>query len=112
MSAAPIHVVHVLPAYRQGEPATFFDYGYAQVEMSAALAARGIQVTVLSRFGQAATVQQDGVCYEFVPDRLGERLRFWQVSKPIIKRVRALAPDIVHFHGLHYPFMQRMLSKG
>lgn len=111
MSSQP-HVVHILPAYVPGPPDNFFRYAYSQVELSTALAAKGVQVTVLSRYGEQASLQRDGVQYEFTPDKLPPGMRFWQVSRPVINRAYQLAPDIIHYHGLHYPFMLQQLARG
>ncbi len=72
--------------------------GWAQAV--AAAGGRSVDVSVVQRFSRDAVVRQGGVAYHFVAEGAPEAQvdRLW--APRIVERVVALAPNVVHLHGL------------
>jgi glycosyltransferase involved in cell wall biosynthesis len=72
--------------------------GWAQAV--AAAGGRSVDVSVVQRFSRDAVVRQEGVAYHFVAEGSPEAQvdRLW--APRIVERVVALAPNVVHLHGL------------
>ena len=103
---------------RGGKAVTFVNYPYAAdvdgpeallarypvltlwARAVAAAGGRDVDVSVVQRFSRDAVVREEGVTYHFVaegsPDAEVDRL--W--APRVVERVAALAPDVVHLHGL------------
>jgi glycosyltransferase involved in cell wall biosynthesis len=66
-----------------------------------AAAGRGtVDVSVVQRFSRDAVVREEGVTYHFVAEGPPEAQvdRLW--APRVVERVVALAPDVVHLHGM------------
>ena len=78
-------------------------------DVAAAVAAAGAEVAVVQASHEDAVHAQDDVDYHFVRAPAG--LRPWLADPaPLAAAVGALAPDIVHLHGLDFPRHARALS--
>jgi glycosyltransferase involved in cell wall biosynthesis len=106
-----VHIVFVLPSYKTCNTVDgFWEYGFCQVNQARGLVALGHEVTVISRYSENHDKERDDVKYFFVKDNHSETLRSWQFSEPVIKKLKLVTPDIVHFHGLGCPvFVLRLL---
>ncbi len=71
--------------------------------------AAGGPVAVVQRFERAATFRRGGVDYHFVPDAPVPQPPAWWWSLRVVEAVAALAPSVVHVHGLVYPLQVRLL---
>jgi glycosyltransferase involved in cell wall biosynthesis len=80
-----------------------------------ALAAEGVPVTVVQRFGHALNVMRDGVRFVLVPDGYGPHLNKWQVPLPLHRAARRCCEasgerrTVVHVNSLQFPLQLRAL---
>lgn len=110
LARSDMHIVFIATAYpANSTSADFWDFGICQIHQARALRALGHQVTVLSRSAKNGSTEKDGVTYCFVRDALPSVLRPWQSSAPVLKKLKQINADVVHFHGLTYPiFLMRV----
>lgn len=78
--------------------------GYAE-----ALAAEGVEITVLQRFKYDARLERNGVTYLFHADRFPPKLGRLDIPGRFHRAARQLAPTLVHANGLTFPFQLRAL---
>ena len=84
-------------------PAALLDAYHTLTEWSEAVAGAGATVSVVQRFHSAATVEHNGVPYQFVTDPQTPWLSATDAPKEFIAAVAAQSPDVVHFNGLIFP---------
>lgn len=84
-------------------PNELLDRYFTLTEWSAAVAKAGAEVSVVQRFHTAATIERDGVRYEFVTDKQPPWLSTSGAPPPFIDAVVKEAADIVHVNGLIFP---------
>ena len=77
-----------------------------------ALAAVGVEVTVLQRFGCDARVERNGVTYLFHADGLSPRLGRFEIPWRLHRAAAQLAPAVVHANGLTFPLQVRALRSA
>jgi glycosyltransferase involved in cell wall biosynthesis len=65
-----------------------------------ALQKRGVEVIVVKRFHQNYSIEKNIVPYLFLSDKLGERLKNWQIPFRLFKKINELDADVVHLHHL------------
>lgn len=75
-----------------------------------AVAATGIDVTVVQRLPYPAVRQVDGVSYVFVADAASAMPAVGSVA-PVASAVAAVAPDVVHVNGVVFPRWMRALRR-
>jgi glycosyltransferase involved in cell wall biosynthesis len=87
---------------------------------SEAMQAAGARVTAVQRFRVDATLERNGVTYQFLRDSYPPELRKWQIPKQLHRFareicLRALAGGeqvVVHFNGLLFPLQLKSLRKA
>ena len=84
-------------------PNDLLDRYFTLTEWSTAVAAAGAEVSVVQRFHTAATIERDGIRYEFVTDKLPPWLSTRGAPPPFITAIVKEAPDVVHVNGLIFP---------
>jgi len=84
-------------------PNELLDRYFTLTEWSAAVARAGADVSVVQRFHTAATVERDGVRYEFVADKQPPWLSTRGAPPQFITAIVKDAPDVVHVNGLIFP---------
>ena len=86
------------------------------VETAIALEQSGVEAYVIAAAHEDWSTERNGVHFEFLNDQgalpvdLGAGVHVPRRPKRIIRRVAALAPDVVHVHGLHHPLAVRQLA--
>lgn len=103
-------ILHYDPAYT--EPQTYLARVPIHREIPRALAAFGHQVDVVHFFPTDIDFTEDGVAYRFVaPGRIARPISqvaghllhrdrvLYEPATRAIRRIRALQPDLIHFHG-------------
>lgn len=63
----------------------------------------GLAPQLVQRFPRAATVEFDGVPHHFVPPASSPSAGKLEGCEAVARRVAALAPEVVHFHGFGFP---------
>ena len=95
-------------------PADLLDSYRTLTEWSEAVAAAGAQVLVVQRFHAAASVEHNGVQYQFVTDKHTPWLSTTEAPKEFVAAIAAQfthrslgagGPDVVHFNGLIFPVL-------
>lgn len=103
---------------RRRAPADLLDAWPTLAHAAAAAAARpGVDIAVVQPAHEDATVERDGVHFEFV--RVAEvaavRRRLGPWASPIdgrmLRRIASLRPDVLHQHGLTHPLHARALTR-
>ena len=89
------------PAVRT--PAALLELYRTLTEWSVAVSQSGADVSVVQRFSSAATVERDGITYQFTADKLPPWLSTKDVPQGFIEAIAARAPDVVHINGLIFP---------
>jgi glycosyltransferase involved in cell wall biosynthesis len=84
-------------------PHDLLDRYHTLTEWSLAVAGAGAEVSVVQRFRTAATVERDGIRYEFVNDKDSPWLSTRAAPPPFIDAIVKEAPDVVHVNGLIFP---------
>ena len=84
-------------------PAALLDAYRTLTEWSEAVARAGAEVSVVQRFHTAATVDHNGISYQFVTDKHLPWLSTTDAPKSFIAAVAATSPDLVHVNGLIFP---------
>ncbi|HZS60996.1 MAG TPA: glycosyltransferase family 4 protein [Gemmatimonadaceae bacterium] len=77
-----------------------------------ALAAEGVEITVLQRFDRDARLERNGVTYVFHADGLSPRLGRFEIPWRLHRMARQLAPTLVHANGLTFPLQLRALRSA
>ena len=65
-----------------------------------ALQKQGVDVVVLNRFYKSSCIEENNIQYHFFKDKLGSRLRAWQIPFQYFKMIRDLDADVIHLHHL------------
>ena len=97
-------------------PARLLDAWPTLAAAAAAAAGPGIEIAVVQAASQDATLERDGVRFEFVRAAQGGRLRRrlgpWAspIDRRILDRIASLRPDVLHQHGLTHPLHARALT--
>ena len=84
-------------------PNDVLDRYFTLTEWSAAVTGAGAEVSVVQRFHTAATIERDGVRYEFVADKHPPWLSTRGAPDQFIDAIVKEAADIVHVNGLIFP---------
>ena len=84
-------------------PAALLDLYYTLTGWSAAVARAGAEVSVVQRFHSAATLERDGVRYEFVTDAEKPWLSTTGAPGPFVNAIADANADVVHVNGLIFP---------
>jgi glycosyltransferase involved in cell wall biosynthesis len=82
-------------------------------DVAAACVDAGVDTVVVQAARRDEVLSRAGASVHFVSELLGERLpRRISTSLPVrlMRRVRALRPDAIHFHGFGFPVAARMAS--
>jgi len=98
----PLHVVQ-LSVFRdpaQRAPQALLEGWPSLVDIATAAARGGARVTLIQAASEAARLQRAAVDYEFVP---ASAARPFTAEPALAQRLRELAPDILHLHGLGFP---------
>jgi glycosyltransferase involved in cell wall biosynthesis len=74
--------------------------------------AAGATVSVVQRFHVAATVEHNGIPYQFVTDKQTPWLSTTDAPKEFIAAIAAQSPDVVHFNGLIFPALVTALRSA
>lgn len=77
-----------------------------------ALAAEGVDITVLQRFGRDARVERNGVTYVFRADGLSPTLGRLAIPRGFHRAAKDLEPTLVHANGLTFPLQLRALRSA
>jgi glycosyltransferase involved in cell wall biosynthesis len=85
--------------------------------VATAVARAGVDVSVVQASTTRETVVRDGVTYHFIDDVRGMPQRVGPVPLPrrprrLLDCVTALAPDVVHVQGLHFPLAVYQLARS
>jgi len=86
------------------------------VDVAGAAARTGLEVTVVQASRQDAVFEQDGVTVHFVgaarsPKWIWEPVKNLQSAGAVVSHLRQLRPDVIHVHGLGFPFQTGMVSR-
>ena len=84
-------------------PNDLLDRYFTLTEWSSAVARAGAEVSVVQRFHTAATIERDGIRYEFVADKQTPWLSTSGAPPPFIAAIVKDAPAVVHVNGLIFP---------
>jgi glycosyltransferase involved in cell wall biosynthesis len=84
-------------------PNELLDRYLTLTEWSTAVSRAGAEVLVVQRFHTAATVERDGIRYEFVTDKESPWLSTRGAPTPFIDAIVKEAPGVVHVNGLIFP---------
>lgn len=95
------------PAYSTG--AALLAHYYSLTEWAEALAGAGAQVTVLQRYARDERLEQAGVSYRLVGDRLRPSLAVYDIPFRLHRQAAQLAPTAVHLNGLCFPLQSLAL---
>jgi glycosyltransferase involved in cell wall biosynthesis len=72
----------------------------------------GAEVSVVQRFHTAATIERDGIRYEFVADKQTPWLSIQRRAPAVHRRIVKDAPAVVHFNGLIFPGLVAAIRKS
>jgi glycosyltransferase involved in cell wall biosynthesis len=101
---------------RRRDAETLLDERHTLSETAGALQREHADVHVVAAAHENRTIVRDDVSFEFLNDQgalpfdVGAGIRLPRRPGRIIQRVAALAPDVVHVHGLHHPLAVRQLA--
>ena len=84
-------------------PDALLDVYRTLTEWSTAVARAGADVAVVQRFHTAATVERDGIRYEFVHDKEAPWLSTKGAPPAFVDAVARASPDVIHVNGLIFP---------
>lgn len=84
-------------------PDDLLDRYFTLTEWSTAVARAGAEVSVVQRFHTSATIERDGIRYQFVADKDSPWLSTRGAPPPFIAAVVKEVPDVVHVNGLIFP---------
>src|SRR4051812_5340136 len=86
------------------------------IETAIALEQSGVEPYLVAAAHEDWSTERNGVYFEFLNDQgalpvdVGSGIRLPRRPTRIIRRIGALAPDVVHVHGLHHPMAVRQLA--
>ena len=100
-----MRIVQANPVYDADAktPNDLLDRYFTLTGWSTAVAGAGAAVSVVQRFHTAATVERDGIRYEFVADMQSPWLSTSAAPPPFIDAIVKEAADVVHVNGLIFP---------
>jgi glycosyltransferase involved in cell wall biosynthesis len=115
-----LRVVHVsfYADARRRDPEALLHAWPTLPAVAAAVARAGVKVTVVQAAHSRQTLERDGVTFHFVddtramPPRFLRRVPLPRRPKRLLDEVAALAPDVVHVHGLLYPLAVHQLARA
>ena len=84
-------------------PAALLDLYRTLTEWSTAVLRAGAAVSVVQRFHTTATIERDGVRYEFIADREPPWLSAKGAPPPFVDAIAREAAGVVHVNGLIFP---------
>jgi glycosyltransferase involved in cell wall biosynthesis len=84
-------------------PADLLDLYRTLTEWSTAVARAGADVSVVQRFHTAATIERDGIRYEFVTDKERPWMSTTAAPPAFVDSVVKAQADVVHINGLIFP---------
>jgi len=88
----------------------------ALTDVAAAVAAAGADVHVVQAASSTTEITRDRVAFHFVRERSGRWAvgRHWLTvpSRQLIGQLVALAPDVLHVHGLSFPIALAMAARA
>ena len=84
-------------------PADLLDRYRTLTEWSTAVAAAGADVSTVQRFHTAATVERDGVRYEFIKDKDTPWLSTKGAPPAFVDAIVKESADVIHVNGLIFP---------
>ena len=84
-------------------PDALLDLYRTLTEWSTAVARAGADVSVVQRFHTAATIERDGIRYEFVKDQESPWLSARSAPAPFVDTVAKRPANVIHFNGLIFP---------
>ena len=84
-------------------PDALLDLYHTLTEWSSAVAGAGAEVSVVQRFHTAATLERDGIRYEFVKDKEPPWLSTTGAPPPFVEAIIKAAADVIHVNGLIFP---------
>jgi glycosyltransferase involved in cell wall biosynthesis len=84
-------------------PAALLDAYRTLTEWSDAVAHAGAAVSVVQRYHGNASVDHNGITYQFVTDNLTPWLSTSDAPKEFVAAIAAQSPDVVHVNGLIFP---------
>ena len=84
-------------------PAALLDLYRTLTEWSTAVVGAGAAVSVVQRFHTAASIERDGVRYEFVADKEPPWLSTKGAPPAFVDAIAKQAADVVHVNGLIFP---------
>ena len=93
-------------------PHALLDMYRTLTEWSAAMMAAGALVSVVQRFHTAATVELDGVTYEFTTDSQAPWLSTTAAPVEFVAAIGRHSPDVVHINGLIFPQLVAEVRKA
>jgi glycosyltransferase involved in cell wall biosynthesis len=84
-------------------PAALLDLYRTLTEWSTAVARAGATVSVVQRFHTTASLERDGIRYEFVADKEPPWLSTKGAPPPFIEAIVKESADVIHVNGLIFP---------
>ena len=84
-------------------PAALLDLYRTLTEWSTAVARAGASVSVVQRFHTAATIERDGIRYQFVADKAPPWLSTKDAPASFVDAIADAGADVVHVNGLIFP---------
>ena len=84
-------------------PDALLDLYFTLTEWSTAVARAGAEVSVVQRFHTSASVERDGIRYEFVSDKEAPWLSTRGAPPAFVDAVAKTSADIIHVNGLIFP---------
>ena len=84
-------------------PEALLDSYHTLTEWSEAVAAAGAAVSVVQRFHANASVERNGITYQFVADKFMPWLSTGDAPKVFVDAIAAQSPDVIHVNGLIFP---------
>jgi glycosyltransferase involved in cell wall biosynthesis len=84
-------------------PGGLLDLYRTLTEWSTAVARAGAEVSVVQRFHTAATLERDGIRYEFVKDKEPPWLSTKGAPPPFVTAIVRASADVIHVNGLIFP---------
>jgi glycosyltransferase involved in cell wall biosynthesis len=93
-------------------PAALLALYHTLTGWSAAVARAGADVSVVQRFHTAATLEQDGVRYQFISDAEKPWLSTTAAPDAFVNAVVNDRPDVIHVNGLIFPRLVQTLRRS
>lgn len=93
-------------------PDALLDLYPTLTEWSVAVSRAGATVAVVQRFHTSASLERDGIHYEFVADKKPPWLSTKGAPAEFVATIARLTPDIVHVNGLIFPQLVADIRKA